>query len=67
MSSKDQLAKILKNARLKAKLTQMEVAERADIHVNYYARIERGEVIPRIDIVDKIAKGLKITVNLPME
>lgn len=44
MGSQDQLAKILKKARLNAGLTQAEVTEKAGIHVNYYARIERAEV-----------------------
>lgn len=50
----------LKQARKKAKLTQEDVAERADINANYYARIERGEAMPRYDIVKQIAKVLKI-------
>lgn len=54
----------LKSARKKAKLTQEEVASRADISVNYYARIERGEAMPRYDIVKQIAKVLHI--NLPL-
>lgn len=67
MGSEDQqLAKILKNAREKAGLTQADVAEKAGIHVNYYARVERGEVTPRVDIVENIAKALKIKVNLPL-
>jgi len=67
MGLKDQqLAKILKNAREKSGLTQADVAEKASIHVNYYARVERGEVTPRVDIVENIAKALKIKVNLPL-
>lgn len=67
MGSEDQqLAKILKNAREKAGLTQADVAEKAGIHVNYYARVERGEVTPRVNIVENIAKALKIKVNLPL-
>lgn len=50
----------LKNARMKANLTQEEVADRADVSVNYYARIERGEVMPRYNIVKQIAKALKV-------
>ena len=57
MGSKDQqLAKILREAREKAGLTQAEVAQKAGIHFNYYARVERGEVTPRVDIVENIAK-----------
>lgn len=67
MGSEDQkLAKILKTAREKACLTQAEVAEKAGIHFNYYARVERGEVTPRVDIVENIAKALKIEVKLPL-
>jgi transcriptional regulator with XRE-family HTH domain len=60
------LAKILKDARDKAGLTQAEVAEKAGIHFNYYARVERGEVTPRVDIVDNLARALKINLRLPL-
>lgn len=60
MGSEDQkLAKILREAREKAGLTQAEVAEKAGIHFNYYARVERGEVTPRVDIVENIARAHK--------
>jgi len=68
MGSEDQkLAKILKNAREKAGLTQAEIAEKAGIHFNYYARVERGEVTPRVDIVENIAKALNIKLKLPLD
>lgn len=60
MDSQNQLAKILKKARMKAKLTQAQVAEKADITTNYYARIERGEVNPTVDVV---MYGLSITTS----
>ena len=67
MGTEDQqLAKIFKTAREKAGLTQAEAAEKAGIHFNYYARVERGEVTPRVDIVENIAKALKIEVKLPL-
>ncbi len=50
----------LKQARKKEGLTQQEVADRAEIHVNYYARLERGEAMPRYNIVKQIAKVLKV-------
>jgi len=67
MKSQNQLANILKNARLKAKMTQVEVAEKAGIHPNYYARVERGEVNPTADIVDLLAKALQVKVRFPLE
>ncbi len=60
MGSQIQLGKNIKKARLKAELTQAEVADMAEIHVNYFARIERGEENPSIDIIEKIAKALKV-------
>lgn len=60
MGSQIQLGKNIKKARKKADLTQAEVAEKAEIHVNYFARIERGEENPSIDIIEKIANALKV-------
>jgi transcriptional regulator with XRE-family HTH domain len=53
----------LKQARENAKMTQLEVANKAEINVNYYARIERGEKEPSIDTLNKLAKVLKIKVS----
>ncbi len=60
MGSKKEIGEKIKKARLKTNLTQADVAEKADIHVNYFARIERGEENPSIDIIEKIAKALKV-------
>jgi len=60
MSSQEQIGKNIKKARLKLNLTQAEVAEKAGIHTNYFARIERGEENPSIDIIENIAKALKV-------
>lgn len=57
MGSQEQ--KKLKKAREKMGLTQEEVAEKAGVHVNYYARVERGEATPsltRLKIIFKIVK-----------
>lgn len=66
-SGDKKLAKIFKDAREKAGLTQAEIAEKAGIHFNYYARVERGEVTPRVDIVENIARALKINLKLPLD
>ncbi len=59
MGSKE-LGKNLKKARLKEGLTQADVARKSDIHVNYYAQIERGVVNPSLEIIEAIVKTLKI-------
>lgn len=41
-------------------LTQAEVAKKADLHTNYYARIERGEENPSFEKLQGIMKVLKI-------
>ena len=50
----------LKKARQRTELTQVEVPQKADIHSNYYARIERGEEKPTLETLEKIFKILKV-------
>lgn len=45
--------------RKRLKLTHENVAERADINVNYYARIERGEVNTSLKKILVIAEALE--------
>lgn len=54
------LGERLRKAREAAKLTQQEVATAADVHVNFYARIERGEENPSFDKIRSIMKALGI-------
>lgn len=60
MGNQEQIGKNIKKARKSAKLTQVKVAEKTKISVNYYARIERGEVSPALDTLKEIMKILKI-------
>lgn len=69
MDFKEEIAKILKEAREKKGLTQDEVAKKAKVHVNYYARIERDGPegpMPRSDVLNRIAKALGIKIKLPL-
>ncbi|MGZ6005467.1 MAG: helix-turn-helix domain-containing protein [Candidatus Saccharimonadales bacterium] len=50
----------LRQAREAAKLTQSEVAAKASVHVNFYARVERGEENPSYEKLQSIMKVLKI-------
>lgn len=54
----------LKKAREKLDLTQAEVAQKADMTVNYYAMIERGEVNPSFEKISSLAKVLKLKITL---
>lgn len=55
------VAKKLKALRLERELTQQELAEKAEMSSNYYAKIERGLVRPSVDMYERIAKALKAT------
>lgn len=58
------LGERLKTAREKTGLTQAEVAEKANMTVNYYAMIERGEVNPSFEKMKSIAKVLKLKITI---
>ncbi len=60
MGSQAQLGKNVKKARENAGLTQEKLAEKAGIHVSYVSRIERGVVNPSFDILENLAKVLKV-------
>ncbi len=60
MGSQIQFGKNIKKARAEAGLTQQQVADKASTHVNYYARIERGEENPSYETLEKIIKALGI-------
>lgn len=66
MSFQEEVAKIFKEAREKAGLTQAEVAKKAGINTNYYARVERGDPNARGSILNAIAKALKVKIKLPL-
>ena len=50
----------LKKARKLAHMTQEQVAVNANIHQNWYARVERGEENPSYEVIEAIKKALNI-------
>jgi len=58
------IAKNLREARLRRKLTQEAVAAKANLQPNYYACVERGTRMLSIPSLVKIAKVLKIAPHL---
>lgn len=61
-SKRTELGDKLKNAREKAGLTQQQVADKSDMHVNYYARIERGEINTSYDKLSKLKQILRVDI-----
>jgi transcriptional regulator with XRE-family HTH domain len=57
------IADRLKTIRLQKGLTQSELAERANINSNYYAKLERGEVTASIPMLERIADTLNIDIS----
>lgn len=55
-----QIGREMKQVRLARHLSQKEVAEKANISVNHYARIERGEVRIYLETLERIVKALRI-------
>ena len=57
------LGKIIREKREARHLTQVELAEKAGVDRNYIGMVERGERNPSYLSLQKIAKGLGLTVN----
>jgi len=53
----------IKQFRLNAKLTQGQLAEKADVDTNNLSRIERAQTTPTLETVLKLASALEITPN----
>ena len=54
------LAANLRKVRLAAGLTQEGLARKAGITGSYYARLERGEYLPSLNTLCKIAKAMRV-------
>ncbi len=60
-SIRTSIAANLKKARKKNGLTQLEVAKKADTTDNYYAKLERGEVMPSIKMLERLVEALGVS------
>jgi len=58
--SVQEIASKLRNIRLTKGMKQVDVAEKAGLNSNYYARVERGEAIPTVVTLKKILTALKV-------
>lgn len=53
----------IKEIREQKGLTQEEVAKKAEILANYFAKIERGTINTSVEKANKIAKALEVEVS----
>jgi transcriptional regulator with XRE-family HTH domain len=60
---KVRLGLAVRDLRLRRNLTQEELAHRARLHRTYLTEIERGTRNPSIEVVEKLANGLAISLS----
>ena len=57
------LGQTIRIERIKARLTQEELAERADLARNYIGNVERAEYKITMDTLARIANALNLTIH----
>lgn len=55
------LGSAVREMRLKAELSQMALAEKADLTLNYVGEIERGEKLASLETIVRLARALELT------
>ena len=55
-----QIGANLKACRVKKDLTQAAVAQKAGTNTNYFAKLERGETVPSLKMLEKVVKALGV-------
>ena len=55
------VSKNLSQLRKQYRYTQKDLADMAGLNLNYYAKVERGESVPSLKTVMKLAKVLKVS------
>ena len=55
------LGQVIRQLRRTRELTQEELAERAGIHVTFLSRIESGRALPGLDVLERLARALGVT------
>ncbi len=51
----------IKELRRQLKLSQEELAHRAGLHWTYLSDLERGRQTPTVDVVNRLARALRVT------
>ena len=60
------LGEVLREARLKAELTQADVAERVGVATEVYGRIERGNLTPSVPNLRKLCMVLRVDASVAL-
>jgi transcriptional regulator with XRE-family HTH domain len=60
---RDILAKNIKYFRYHRKLSQFQLAEKADISVTFLSNIERGKMFPKVETLSRLTESLDVEVQ----
>ena len=63
LANRKSLGQAIRNYRKKAKLTQEQLGERADLNPKYIGEVERAEKTISVDALSRVAKALKVRVR----
>ena len=58
------IGKYIREYRLKNKMRQEDLAEKADLSVNYIGMLERGETVPSLETFITIANALGVSADM---
>lgn len=59
----NKIGEVLRDAREKAGLTQLELSSKVGVTRSYYADVERGRYTPSLKVLSKLAEVLCIDLN----
>ena len=59
-SIRNGISKNLQTVRKQQGLTQLEVAKKVGTTDNYYAKVERGDVMPSVKMLERLARALSV-------
>lgn len=62
-SLREQFGQRLRALRLQRDLTQEQLAEAAEISVDFLSLVERGVNSPSFEVIERLAKSLKVAVK----
>ncbi|MDZ8071149.1 MAG: helix-turn-helix transcriptional regulator [Nostoc sp. DedQUE08] len=62
LSIKQRFGKAVRRRRRELDLSQEQLAERAELHRTYISNLERGELNPSLETMEKLANALDISI-----
>lgn len=63
MGYAEQIGKRIRKIREEREITQADLAKSARVGANYIPRVERGELVPSLQVAHRIAQALGITLD----